>query len=297
MNRPESAVPGSKPTIVVVGSVNLDLVATVPRLPAPGETVTDADLGRYPGGKGANQALAARRLGADVLLYARVGADANAEEALAMLRDDGINLADCSVDPDAPTGIALISVAPSGENQIVVVPGANRTLLPEVLELPWADALICQLEVPVATIRKAAEDFDGFFCINLAPAVAVPTEILIRADLIVVNETEAEFYGDVLHEGRALVAITHGAKGAKLHKGGEELASARPPAVAAVDATGAGDTFTAALTVALLEKMPHPVALAFACAAGACAATKHGAQPSLPYRDAVEKLLRVPGTD
>ncbi len=263
----------------------------VPRLPTPGETVTGAELGRYPGGKGANQALAARRLGADVLLHARVGADANAEEALALLRANGVNLLDCSVDPDAPTGVALISVAPSGENQIVVAPGANRTLRPEMLDLPWGDALICQLEVPAETIRKAAEDFDGFFCVNLAPAMPVPSEILKRADLIVVNETEAAFYGDLLNEGEALVAVTHGAKGAHLQMGGKELVSARPPAVEAVDATGAGDTFTAALTVALVEKQAHQDALAFACAAGACATTKQGAQPSLPYREEVENIL------
>lgn len=290
MNRRESAVPGSNPTIIVVGSVNLDLTAMVPRLPAPGETVTGAELGRYPGGKGANQALAARRLGADVLLFARVGDDANAEEALAMLRADGVKLSDCEADPDVPTGVALISVAPTGENQIVVAPGANRTLLPERLDLPWADALICQLEVPVETVSKAARVFEGFFCVNLAPATTVPAEILRRADLIVVNETEAAFYGELLNETDALVAVTQGERDALLRKRGRIVARARPPAVDAVDATGAGDAFTAALTVALVEKMALQDALEFACAAGACATTRLGAQPSLPYRMDVEKL-------
>lgn len=291
MNEPESAVPGRNPTIVVVGSVNLDLAAKVPRLPEPGETVSGAELGRFPGGKGANQALAARRLGAEVMLHARVGDDANAEEALAMLRADGVNLLDCGVDPDAPTGVALISVAPSGENQIVVAPGANRNLLPEMLDVPWGDALICQLEVPVETISKAACEFEGFFCINLAPATDVPVEILKRADLIVVNDTEAAFYGALLDETDALVAVTHGANGAHLQKSGEEVARSSPPVVEAVDATGAGDTFTAALTVALVEKQPYQQALTFACAAGACTATKHGAQPSLPDRAEVEEIL------
>ena len=290
MNRRESTVPGRNPTIVVVGSVNLDLAATASRLPAPGETVTDAELGRFPGGKGANQALAARRLGADVYLHARVGDDANAEEALAMLRADGVDLSDCAADPDAPTGVALIVVAPSGENQIVVAPGANRTLLPEMFDVPWGDALLCQLEVPVETISKAAREFDGFFCVNLAPAMPVPSEILTRADLIVVNETEAAFYGDLLDDTEALVAVTHGSKGAHLRKNGERLASATPPVIDAVDATGAGDCFTAALTLALVEKQGYQQALDFACAAGACAATKKGAQPSLPYREDVEKL-------
>jgi len=291
MNEPESAVPGRNSTIVVVGSVNLDLAAKVPRLPAPGETVSGAELGRFPGGKGANQALAARRLGADVMLHARVGDDANAEEALAMLRAEGVNLLDCGVDPDAPTGVALISVAPSGENQIVVAPGANRNLLPEMLDVPWGDALICQLEVPVETISKAAREFEGLFCINLAPAMDVPVDILKRADLIVVNDTEAAFYGALLDETDALVAITHGAEGAHLQKGGEIVARSNPPKVDAVDATGAGDTFTAALTVALVEKQPYQQALSFACAAGACAATRHGAQPSLPNRAEVEQAL------
>lgn len=286
-------MPGRNPTIVVIGSVNLDLAAKVPRLPAPGETVTGAELGRFPGGKGANQALAARRLGADVLLHARVGADANAEEALALLRTEGVNLTDCAVDPNAPTGVALISVSPSGENQIVVAPGANRTLLPDLLDLPWADALICQLEVPVETISKAADEFAGLFCVNLAPAMQVPASILKRADLIVVNETEAAFYADLLDDVDALVAITHGAEGAHLQKNGDKLASTPPPAVEAVDATGAGDCFTAALTIALVEKQAYHDALAFACAAGACATTKHGAQPSLPYRDEVEKILQT----
>jgi len=290
MSRQESTIPGTSPTIVVVGSVNLDLAAMAPRLPAPGETVTDAELGRYPGGKGANQALAARRLGADVYLHARVGDDSNAEEALAMLRADGVDLSDCAVDPDAPTGVALISVAPSGENQIVVAPGANRTLLPEMFDVPWGDALICQLEVPVETICKAAAEFDGFFCVNLAPAMPVPSAILTHADLIVVNETEAAFYGDLLNDTDALVAVTHGAKGARLQKNGERLASATPPAVDAVDATGAGDCFTAALTIALVEKQGYQQALEFACAAGACAATGSGAQPSMPFREDVEKL-------
>jgi ribokinase len=178
-----------------------------------------------------------------------------------------------------------------------VAPGANRTLVPDVFDVPWGDALICQLEVPVETICKAAREFDGLFCINLAPAMPVPPEILKRADLIVVNESEAAFYGDLLNETDALVAVTHGAKGAHLQKHGQKVAIATSPEIDAVDATGAGDCFTAALTIALVEKQALQQALEFACAAGACAATKKGAQPSLPYRADVEKLLTVPGTD
>jgi ribokinase len=279
------------PQIIVVGSVNLDLAARVDRLPVPGETVTGAELHRFPGGKGANQALAARRLGADVTLVARVGKDAAAEEALALLRAAGVDLSRCLADAIAPTGIALISVAPSGENYIVVAPGANRLLRPEMLALPEADALICQLEVPAETLCRAGEQFEGFFCVNLAPAMNVPEAIVERADLIVVNETEAAFYGDSLRLSRAYIALTHGALGAELRRGGEVLARTTPPRVTAVDTTGAGDTFTAALTLALVEGRSSHDALAFACAAGALATTKHGAQPSLPFRAEVEALL------
>ncbi len=279
------------PSIVVVGSVNLDLVASVSRLPVAGETVTGAELNRYPGGKGANQALAARRLGADVSMVARVGDDAAADEALALLRSGGVALSACGRDTAAATGIALIAVAPSGENQIVVAPGANRGLRPDMLDLSAADALICQLEVPIETLLHASRIFNGFFCINLAPALEVPTELIQRADLVVVNETEAAWFGDALVVCDGFLATTYGADGAVLKKSGEILAEAKPPRIEAVDATGAGDAFTAALTVALVEGQEPDAALRFACAAGAAAATKAGAQPSLPFRNEVEDLM------
>ncbi len=281
-------------SIVVVGSVNLDIVATVDKLPVAGETVSGAELNRFPGGKGANQALAAKRLGADVSLVARVGDDANAGEALALLSSGAVDLSACDRDPTVPTGVALIAVSADGENQIVVAPGANRFLRPEMLSLPGADALICQLEVPVETLLHAAETFDGFFCINLAPAMDVPAALIRRADLLVVNETEAAFYGDALAQCEGLIATTFGAGGAALSKGGDAIAKAKPPLIEAIDTTGAGDTFTAALTLALLEDQDIQAALEFACAAGAAAATKQGAQPSLPFREDVEALIDNP---
>ena len=244
---------GDSPSIVVVGSVNLDIVATADRLPLAGETVTGADLNHFPGGKGANQALAAKRLGADVSLVACVGNDGNADEALSLLRDGGVDLSFCKTTDSAATGVALISVAPSGENQIVVAPGANRNLLPEMVALPPADALICQLEVPAATLVGTCTKFAGFVCVNLAPAMEVPSELLQRADLLVVNETEAGFYGSLLDKSEGLVAKTLGAAGAQLLRKGEVIAEARSPAVTALDTTGAGDTFSAALTVAIVE--------------------------------------------
>jgi ribokinase len=278
-------------SVVVVGSVNLDLVATVDRLPGAGETVTGASLDRYPGGKGANQALAARRLGARVHLIAKVGRDANADEALRLLREGGVDLSLCGIEETVPTGIALISVAASGENQIVVAPGANRTLAPKDLNLPQADALICQLEVPAETLGRAARQFKGFFCVNLAPALEVPEELIARADLIVMNQTEAAWYGDRVNSCRGLVAITRGEHVAVILQRGLVIADAVPPKVQCIDTVGAGDCFTAALTLALIEGQSPQNALKFACAAGAAATTKAGAQPSMPDRASVERLL------
>ncbi len=277
--------------VLVIGSVNLDLSASVSRLPEPGETVTGAELHRFGGGKGANQALAARRLGANVKLIACIGNDANATEALALLHDDGVDLSHCVIDEDAATGVALICVAPSGENHIVVAPGANAKLTGDSFEIPPAEALICQLEIPTKTIMQAATEFPGFICINLAPAREVDAALLARADLLVVNETEAAWYGDNLLKCKGLIATTHGADGAEIRSNGKLVASADSLVVDAIDTTGAGDTFTAALTVALVEGQSPEHALKFACAAGAAATTKRGAQPSLPTRAEVESLF------
>jgi len=281
------------PVIAVIGSVNLDMVATAATLPAPGETVTGATLARHPGGKGANQALAAQRLGGRVSLFARVGADPMADEALALLRAGGVDLSGCVADPDAATGVALIAVSHDGENQIVVAPGANAAFTPERLPPPTAGALICQLELPIPTVAAAVAQALGFVCVNLAPAAEVPQALLDRADLIVVNETEAAFYGARLDAAPGLVAVTLGRRGAELRRQGQFVAAAVPPKVEARDSTGAGDAFVGALTVALLEERPPQEALAFACAAGALAATRAGAQPSLPYRDEVEAALEA----
>lgn len=283
------------PRITVVGSVNLDFVARGARLPAPGETVTGATLARHPGGKGANQALAARRLGAEVMLVARVGHDALAGEALQLLQAEGVNLEHCREDAQASTGVALIAVSIQGENQIVVAPGANAGLLAAHLDADAAfatDALICQLEVPVETVQAAALRHPGFVCLNLAPALGVPPELLRRAGLLIVNESEAAYYGmglmQAVADSGALLAITLGARGAELWRGGVRIAEARPPAVQVVDTTGAGDCFVAALTVALLEGRAPGDALRFACVAGALATTRAGAQPSLPWRAEVD---------
>jgi ribokinase len=280
------------PSIVVIGSVNLDIVATAPCLPAAGETVTDAVLARYPGGKGANQALAARRLGADVALVGRVGKDAEADVALALLREGGVDLSGVVAVDDAATGVALITVAASGENQIVVAPGANRRLASETLQLPAGDALIGEVLAPLDAVARAVVEFEGFTCVNLAPAKQVDDAVLRGADLIVVNESEAAWYGERLALREGLVATTFGSSGAALVQGGEEVARVSSLRLEAVDTTGAGDAFTAALTLALVEGQSLAEALRFACAAGAAATQRSGAQPSLPPRDEVRRILR-----
>jgi ribokinase len=236
-----------------------------------------------PGGKGANQALAAARLGADVRFVGAVGSDPFADEALALLKEGGVDLA--LGWHDEPTGVALILVDRSGENQIVVAPGANRYAEPD--ELGGADAVLCQLEIPLETVAASARPA-RFFCLNAAPARELPAALLAETDLLVVNRYELETVGD--HAG--LTALTLGAEGAVLLEGGEEIARAAPPHVDAVDGTAAGDAFTACLLVSLLEGRDREEALRRACAAGALAASRPGAQPSLPTAAEVDEILR-----
>lgn len=279
--------------ITVVGSINLDFVATGPALPAPGETVTGAVLSRHPGGKGANQALAAQRLGAEVALIGRIGDDEMARAATALLRRHGVDLTAVETDAAAPTGVALITVDPTGENQITVAAGANHAVRPEHLPARIETPLIVQLELPIDTVEAAVGRSVDFVCANLAPAAPVSEALMRRADLIVVNETEAAFYGEALHAGGGMVVVTRGARGAVMLRRGIETARATPPRVAAADAVGAGDAFVGAVTVALLEGMAPDAALRFACAAGALAATRPGAQPSLGGRAEVEALMQA----
>jgi ribokinase len=263
------------PDLTVVGSVNLDLVAKVDRLPRAGETLTASSFERIPGGKGANQAVAAARLGANVRFVGCVGRDAAAEEALVNLR-----LLELEVrEVDAPTGVALIFVAADGANQIVIVPGANA----EVEASLASGSVLCQLEIPDAAIGQARANAD-WLCVNAAPA----RPLAVDADLVVANRYEL----DVIGPQRGLVALTLGEEGAVLLEDGEEVARATPPKVNAVDGTAAGDAFTACLVVSLLDGREREEALRRACAAGAIAASRFGAQPSLPTADEVDAILR-----
>jgi ribokinase len=276
----------------MVGSVNLDMVARVSRLPAAGETLPATGFTRVPGGKGANQALAARRLGADVRLVAAVGTDVLADEALWLLDTGKVHLGGVRRVAEEPTGLALIQVDDAGDTTIVVVPGANATLRVSPRDVADAAAVLTVLEIPIAAVAVAAEHAapDAFFALNAAPARPVPERVLRRADLVVVNQAEHAALGGGVQAARC-VAVTHGAQGAVLLRGGVEVARAAPPPVHAVDGTAAGDAFTAALVLAMLDGLADEDALRRACAAGALAASRHGAQPSLPTAADVDGIL------
>jgi ribokinase len=281
------------PRIRVIGSINLDIVARVQTLPRPGETVSGGVLAHYPGGKGANQALAARKLGAEVAMFGCVGNDGARDQALALLQANQVDLKGVTILDGVATGVALIAVDAAGENQIVVAPGANAFVSASTLaDLSYDfNATLCQLELPVDTIAYLADTVTGLFCINLAPAKAMPQNILDRADILVVNETEAAFYGEQLNGSQALIIRTLGADGAVAFQNGKEIARSASPVIVPVDTTGAGDTFVGAFIVAFLSEGSVAKALAYACAAGAAATLKAGAQTSMPSRAQVEALL------
>jgi ribokinase len=272
------------PAIAVVGSTNVDLVVRTERLPRPGETVSGGRFERNPGGKGANQAVAAARLGADVRFVGAVAVDDLADEALAGLEEAGVDTSGVQwiSEPDMHTGVALILVDGLGENEIVVAPGANAYLSPADVDVADADAVVCQLEIPDDPIYAAAQQA-RFFCLNAAPARPFDVE----PDLLVVNRLEREATGD---RGK-LTAVTLGAEGAILIEDGQEVARAEPPSVRVVDGTAAGDAFTACLVVSLLEGRSREEALRRACAAGALAASRPGAQPSLPTAAEIDAIL------
>ncbi|MCX7818407.1 MAG: ribokinase [Kiritimatiellae bacterium] len=308
-----------RPRLVVVGSANMDLIASVPRLPGPGETVAGAAFAQAPGGKGANQAVAAARLGAEVRFVGCVGADAFGRELLESLRAAGVDSEGVRVSPTAKTGVALIAVERGGQNQIVVAPGANA----EVSEgdvakaepaIRGASAVLLQLEIPLAAAVVAARlaRRHGVRCVlNPAPAPTAPLPAeLARVDAICPNEFEAlaltgvearslddarEQVRRLLAAGAALAVVTLGERGAMAGERDGTVWHVPAFPVEAVDATAAGDAFAAALTVALCRGCSAPEAVRFASAAGALAATRPGAQPSLPTLDEVEKLLHSTG--
>ena len=301
--------------IVVLGSLNVDLVIQVPHLPVPGQTVIGDRLQRFSGGKGANQAVAASRLGGDVSMVGRVGVDAFGSMLLGELQENGVDTTAVSLDPGEPTGTALILVEAGGQNTIAIAPGANSAVRePEVaLALDRLDSdafLVVQLEIPLASVRAAvlgARRRGARTLLNAAPAASVDPEMLRDLDVLVVNESEAAaMFGIAVQDlqtahqaaraaasaGVLLAVITLGASGAVFSRGAD---SSHVPAFSteAVDATAAGDAFVGALVVALNHGLQAADAVRFANAAGAAAAAGRGAQSSLPTRDDLRRLFKV----
>lgn len=276
--------------IAVIGSINLDFIIRTKIVPTIGETIGEGSFTTVPGGKGANVAVAAQRLGARVSLWGCVGADQYADAALALARQSGVDLSHITPLDDHPTGVAFINVSDTGENQIAVASGANMAFTPAQIGNLAVDAIITQFEIPQPVIRKAVKTAQTFVCINASPVGPPLAPLLPFVDLIIVNEHEYQFYHAELRHFSGLVAVTLGEKGAKLLQSAETIATAAPPQIDVIDTTGAGDSFAAALTVAILEQMPLPMALQFACNVGALTTTKAGAQDATPYRLAVDKI-------
>ena len=296
--------------VFVVGSINQDFILRVERRPEPGETVTGAELSLFPGGKGANQAIAAARLGAEVAMFGRVGEDPFEEELVKNLRDNGVDTSRVETVSGAPTGSAFITVTPDGENTIIVSPGANRSFGPEEIEAVREDlgrtrVLVAQLEIDLEAVEAAARVVDEAgrrFLMNLAPPREVSEALLRLSDPLVVNEHEAAFLlGEEAQEnpeesaeklllfGPRSTIVTLGAEGAVLATGGSAQHFPAPE-VEAVDTTGAGDAFVGALAAKLARDAPLEEAVPYAVLAGAAAVTSEGAQGSLPTPEDVEKL-------
>jgi len=299
--------------VTVVGSLNMDLVARAPRIPQPGETIIGGDFHTVPGGKGANQAVAAARLEAQVSMVGRVGRDAFANPLLDNLAVAGVDHAFVIPDPEAATGVALIVVDDTGQNSIVVASGANMRLSPADVEaaeaaIAGADALLLQLESPLETVTRAAEVARAHgvrVILNPAPARSLPAALLSLVDVLIPNESEtalltgmsvnnqaeAEAAAAALRGmGVGTVILTLGERGALLAQAGAaELVPAFE--VTPVDTTAAGDAFVGGFAVALAEGKSLAEAVRWGNAAGALATTKLGAQPSLPTRQDLEVLL------
>jgi ribokinase len=296
--------------ILVVGSLNMDLVVRVPRFPAPGETISGGDLVLIPGGKGANQAVAAARLGGNVAMLGRVGSDDFGQALLENLAQNRVDVSRVRCD-EAATGTATIIVDAHGQNSIVLSPGANGKVTPdEVIDLPAADTILLQFEIPSETVLSTAQQASekGMrVIVNPAPARTVSPELLKLVDILVPNETELSLLTgwsvtdgasteaaarQLIEQGAGMVVVTRGEQGA-LSVTGTGVQSVPAFNVNVVDTTAAGDAFIAGLAVQLAEDKPIHDALTFANACGALAVTKFGAQTSLPIREEVDKFLSI----
>ena len=297
-----------KKSIVVVGTLNMDLVVQAQRHPKPGETLLGTAFNTYPGGKGANQAVAAARLGAKVELVGRVGQDAFGEALLEAARTGGVDCRYVQRDAETPSGVALITLDSAGQNTIIVVPGANGRLSQEDLSaaegsFERAGILLLQLELPVA-VAEAAVELAGYHAtqviLNASPAVPLADELLRRIDTLILNEGELaivagakdidEGVGRLLRRWVRTLVVTLGEKGVLMAHGDERLRLAAHR-VKVVDTVAAGDAFVGAYATALSEGLSPDQACRWGNAAGAIAVTRRGAQPSLPTREELVKFF------
>jgi ribokinase len=300
------------PSIVVIGSSNTDMVIKTTNLPQPGQTILGGHFFMNAGGKGANQAVAAAKLGGNVTFFAKLGKDIFAEQAKALFKKEGIDISFILTDEKLPSGIALITVDEKGENCIVVAPGANNALTAADLQdqketIEKASLILVQLEIPLATvdyITQLAKEAGIKMILNPAPACYLGDELLARINIITPNQKEAEMLTGIKvtdkesagaaalilnKKGIETVIITLGSKGALLlHENTYSMIDA--PVVTAIDTTAAGDVFNGALAAALAEGMNMKEAVVFACKAASISVTKLGAQASAPYREEVENF-------
>ncbi|OJX75314.1 MULTISPECIES: ribokinase [unclassified Leifsonia] len=263
-------------SLVVVGSINVDVTAIADRLPTPGETIGGGVLQRHAGGKGANQAAAASRLGARVRMVGAVGDDADGGWMLDELREAGVDVTAVRRVATA-TGTALIAVDHDGENQIVVCPGANAEVSLADVEIGDEEVVLTQLEVDLQVVLDLAAGTRAFLAVNAAPARPLPAELIDRVELFIVNESEYALMPELA--GAARVAVTYGGDGAALYERGTEVARVPAVRVRPVNTVGAGDAFCAALTIALTSGATDEEALRAACAVGAAAVAHPGSQP------------------
>jgi len=268
------------PSLVVVGSANVDVTAFVDRLPTAGETVAGGRLSRDLGGKGANQAVAAAKLGGRVRMIGAVGDDADGAWTRDEMDRAGVDTTDLRT-VDAPTGTALIVVDSDAENQIAVCPGANDRVSLDGVTFREEEAVLMQLEIALSIVEEVAATAPGFIAVNAAPAQPLPEALLSRVDLFIVNETERELMPELAEA--ELVAVTYGAAGAALYRRGEEITRADGIPAEAVNTVGAGDAFCAALVLALRAGHAPADALEAACAVGSAAVSPLSSQPPFEH--------------
>jgi len=303
-----------KPKITVVGSSNMDLVVKAERIPVPGETIIGGDFIMAPGGKGANQAVAAAKVGAEVFFIAKLGDDIFGAKSLSNFKNEGVNTKYVAQTKDAPSGIAIIAVDNAGNNAIVVASGANSKLSPDDVKAAESDiassgAVVTQLETPMETVEFAVELANKVgvpFILDPAPAQPLTEELLSKIDVLTPNETEAQILTGIevtdqasaiaaskklLETGVKAVILTMGVSGYVLATGeGEEFVPAKK--VKAVDSTAAGDAFTGSLAVGLAKGQSLSEAAAFANNVAALSVTKMGAQPSMPTLEEVMDFIK-----